>query len=34
VTGYLGTAIGPAGTPPAAFDFEAFAGFSGGVFVG
>ena len=34
VTGYLGTTIGPAGMPPAQFDFDAFPGFAGGVFVG
>jgi hypothetical protein len=31
VTGYLGKTVSPAGTPPAAFGFDAFAG---GVFVG
>jgi Ca2+-binding RTX toxin-like protein len=34
VTGYLGKDVAPAGTPPAAFDFDAFPGFAGGVFVG
>lgn len=34
VTGYLGTAIRAGGTPPAAFQFDALAGFTGGVFVG
>ncbi|MBX3401625.1 MAG: VCBS repeat-containing protein, partial [Gemmataceae bacterium] len=34
VTAYLGKSIAPAGTPPAALDFDSFAGFTGGVFVG
>ena len=34
VTGYRGSAIPTDGTPPEAFAFDAFAGFSGGVFVG
>jgi hypothetical protein len=34
VTGYLGKNIAPAGTPTAVFDFDAFPGFTGGVFVG
>ena len=34
VTGYLGKDVQPAGVPPAAFDFDAFPGFTGGVFVG
>ena len=34
VTAYLGKNIGPAGTPPEAFAFDAFPGFAGGVFVG
>ncbi len=34
VTAYLGKNIAPAGTPPAALDFDSFAGFTGGVFVG
>ncbi len=34
LTGYLGANIGPSGTPTTQFDFDALAGFSGGVFVG
>ncbi len=34
VTGYLGTNISPNGTPPAAFQFDAFADLTGGVYVG
>ncbi len=34
VTGYLGKNIAADGTPTAQFDFDALAGFSGGVFVG
>ncbi len=34
VTGYLGKNIAASGTPAAQFDFDALAGFSGGVFVG
>jgi Tol biopolymer transport system component len=34
VTAYLGKNIVAAGTPPSALDFDSFAGFSGGVFVG
>jgi hypothetical protein len=34
VTAYLGKNVGPAGTPAAAFEFDAFPGFTGGVFVG
>ena len=34
VTSYLGANIAASGTPPAQFDFDAFAGFTGGVFVG
>ena len=34
VTAYAGKAIAPAGTPAAAMDFDAFPGFTGGVFVG
>src|SRR5207248_278372 len=34
VTTYLGKNIAPAGAPPARADFDAFPGFSGGVFVG
>jgi hypothetical protein len=34
VTGYLGATVGPAGKPAAVFDFDAFPGFTGGVFVG
>ena len=34
VTGYFGSAIPADGTPPAAFGFDAFPGFTGGVFVG
>jgi uncharacterized delta-60 repeat protein len=34
VTAYHGKAIAPAGAPPAAFDFDAFGDFPGGVFVG
>jgi len=34
VTGYLGKNIAANGTPTAEFDFDALAGFSGGVFVG
>ena len=34
VTGYLGKNIVADGTPPEQFAFDAFAGFSGGVFVG
>ena len=34
VTGYLGRNIAADGTPTAQFDFDALAGFSGGVFVG
>jgi hypothetical protein len=34
VTGYLGKNIPADGTPPEAFGFDAFAGFTGGVFVG
>ncbi len=34
VTAYLGKNIAPAGTPPAGLDFDVFAGFTGGVFVG
>ncbi len=34
VTAYLGKNIAPAGTPPTALDFDSFAGFTGGVFVG
>jgi predicted outer membrane repeat protein len=34
VTAYLGKNIAPAGTPPNTLDFDSFAGFTGGVFVG
>ena len=34
VTSYLGKTIPPADAPPSNFDFEAIAGFAGGVFVG
>jgi hypothetical protein len=34
VTAYLGKNITANGTPPAELDFDAFAGFTGGVFVG
>jgi RHS repeat-associated protein len=34
LTAYLGTNITPTGTPPAFFDFDAFASIGGGVFVG
>jgi glucose/arabinose dehydrogenase len=34
VTAYLGKAVSPTGTPPTDFSFDAFPGFSGGVFVG
>ena len=34
VTGYLGKNIATDGTPTAQFDFDSFAGFTGGVFVG
>jgi uncharacterized delta-60 repeat protein len=34
VTAYPGKSIAPEGTPPTAFDFDAFPGFAGGVFVG
>jgi hypothetical protein len=34
VTAYLGKNITPTGTPAATLDFDAFAGFGGGVFVG
>ena len=34
VTSYLGANIAASGTPPTQFDFDAFAGFTGGVFVG
>lgn len=34
VTAYLGVTIPPAGQPPAAIEFDAFPGFTGGVFVG
>jgi hypothetical protein len=34
VTGYLGTNLSAAGTPPEAFAFDAFPGFAGGVYVG
>ena len=34
VTGYLGKTIAAGGTPPEQFAFDAFAWFSGGVFVG
>ena len=34
VTGYAGKALGPGGTAATAFDFDAFPGFGGGVFVG
>jgi hypothetical protein len=34
VTGYLGKSIAADGTPPEQFGFDAFPGFSGGVFVG
>jgi trimeric autotransporter adhesin len=34
VTSYLGKNVTPAGTPVANFDFDAFPGFTGGVFVG
>jgi hypothetical protein len=33
VTGYLGANIAPSGTPPVFLSFDAFPGFSGGVFV-
>jgi hypothetical protein len=34
VTEYAGTSISSSGTPSAALDFDAFPGFTGGVFVG
>jgi hypothetical protein len=34
VTTYLGKALSPAAAPPAHFDFDAYPGFAGGVFVG
>ena len=34
VTAYLGKDTTPNGTPPTVLDFDAFAGFGGGVFVG
>jgi hypothetical protein len=34
VTGYLGTNLSSAGTPPEQFAFDAFPGFAGGVYVG
>ncbi len=34
VVGYLGSTIGSSGTPPLALSFDAFPGFTGGVFVG
>jgi hypothetical protein len=34
VTAYYGKNIGPSGTPPVAFDFDAFTQYNGGVFVG
>jgi uncharacterized delta-60 repeat protein/uncharacterized repeat protein (TIGR01451 family) len=34
VTAYQGKSVSAAGTPPPALDFDAFAGFTGGVFVG
>jgi hypothetical protein len=34
VTGYLGTDLAAAGTPPEQFAFDAFPGFTGGVYVG
>jgi hypothetical protein len=34
VTAYLGKNISANGTPPEQFSFDAFAGFTGGVFVG
>jgi hypothetical protein len=34
VTAYLGKDLTPSGTPPVAFEFDAIAGFTGGVFVG
>ena len=34
VTAYYGKNISPTGTPPSAFDFDAFTRFNGGVFVG
>ncbi len=34
VTAYLGKNIGPNGTPTSQLDFDAFTGFTGGVFVG
>jgi hypothetical protein len=34
VTGYLGKNVQPNGTPPEVFGFDAFPGFSGGVYVG
>jgi hypothetical protein len=34
VSAYLGTTVAPVGTPPTVLDFDAFPGFTGGVFVG
>jgi hypothetical protein len=34
VTAYLGANVAANGTPAAQFDFDAFPGFSGGVFAG
>jgi hypothetical protein len=34
VTAYLGKNIAANGTPPVAFEFDAFPGFTGGVYVG
>jgi hypothetical protein len=34
VTAYFGKNIAANGTPPVAFEFDAFPGFTGGVFVG
>jgi hypothetical protein len=34
VTAYRGVNLTPSGTPPSAFDFDAFPGTGGGVFVG
>jgi hypothetical protein len=34
VTAYLGKNIAATGTPPTDLSFDAFAGFTGGVFVG
>ena len=34
VTAYAGRTVGPNGTPPEFFAFDAFPGFAGGVFVG